>query len=149
MFFARPYRKAILAVLKDHPLFKERWFFVNKVKDALLFDYNAFNTSISAATGGGLSFIYNKSGSFSAELSFPFLSGCAAFDRLTHILDVIPDDGLDAIDVYEEKEGLPQPQSVAVITIEGVTKETVKAAARRLSEAVEDIIQAYAGEDEE
>ena len=143
MFFAHPYKKAILSVLKSCPLFKERWFFDAKDGDTLILYYHHYETPLEKITGGGASFSYTKSGTFEAMLTFPFLEDDPRFERLTGALDTVPDDGIDDIRVYAERNHSPEPRSVAVITVNGVTKETVKKTAERLCEALTDILDAY------
>ena len=143
MFFARPYKKAILSVLKNCPLFKEKWFYDAKDGDTLILCYHDFETRLHKITGGGAFFSYAKDGTFEAMLTFPFLEDDSRFARVTHALDVIPDYDLDDVAVYAERNFKPVPRSVAVVTVKGVTKETVKKTAERLCEALTDILDAY------
>lgn len=150
MFFARPYKKAILSVLTACPLFKEKWFLDYKTGDKLTFAYNAFQTDLEKITGGDFYFEYEKNGTFTAMVTFPFLEKDARFSRVTAAVDAFPDYDLDDVAIFAERNRNPEPRSVLIITMKDVTKETVEKAAKRLCEAVTDFIEAYQnGTDEE
>ena len=143
MFFARPYKKAILSVLTACPLFNERWFFDVKEGDKLTLSYHNFDTKLTPITNQNIAFAYEKDGTFSALVPFPFLEDDERFTRLTDALEVIPDADLDDVAVYAERKHCPEPRCVAVLTIKGVTKETVKEATKSLCDAIATLFDIY------
>ena len=150
MFFARPYRKIMEQAVKDVPIFEKQMFSDYKVKDCLQLYYCGFQSYIHNVTGGGtVCFKYEKRGVLRTEIDFRFLMNDARAEDLKYALDVIPDDGFDDMAIYEEKNHKPEPRSVVVFTIEDVDKESLAEAMRRSIEAIEDLLDAYTGEDEE
>ncbi|MBE6656050.1 MAG: hypothetical protein E7609_04180 [Ruminococcaceae bacterium] len=149
MFFTRPYKKAILAEIKKKPLFAERWFYITKHKEKLVFDYHDFETRLTSITGGSARIIYKKDGTLIGELFFSFLEDDPRFSHLTDVLDAVADDGIDDISVFAERKHKPAPRSVVVSTIEGVTKQNIRDSAYRLLDTMTAIVEDYASDGDE
>lgn len=148
MFFARPYRKIMEQAVKDAPIFEKQMFSDSKVKDCFQLYYCGFQSYIYNVTdGGSVRFKYEKRGVLRTEIDFRFLMNDARAEDLKYALDVIPDDGFDDMAIYEQKNNNPEPRSVVVFTIEDVDKESLAGAMRRSIEAIEDLLNAYTGED--